>query len=462
VRLFRFFSIILQTEIDKFKYGQMKKRIIGCLLTGLLTLSSSAQISKTLSPYSQFGLGVIAEQSTGFNRGMSGLGIGIRDGKIANVINPASYSAVDSLTMIIDMGVSGQITNHKEGNKKVNSKTADFDYAVTAFRILPKFGASIGVIPYSNIGYSYYDAEWVGEPETFSYAKITDNYYNNTYTGSGGFSQAFLGLGWEFAKGFSIGANMSYFWGKYTKTISAVFNDSYANMLTKTYSTNVNSWKLDLGAQWTGKINENDRLTVGAIAGIGHKLGAEASLSIVNTNTQTSVTTTSTDSVPNGLSIPFTFGAGVSLVHKNSLTLGVDYVMQRWGALDYPMVNETTKRYQATSGVLKDRHKVTIGADWIPDANPLSRGFFKHIHYRLGASYATPYYNIGAVEGPKELAVSAGLAIPIVNTWNNRTTLNVSAQWVNTSAKNLVTENSFRITIGLTFNERWFAKWKVD
>jgi len=25
-----------------------------------------------------------------------------------------------------------------------------------------------------------------------------------------------------------------------------------------------------------------------------------------------------------------------------------------------------------------------------------------------------------------------------------------------------VTENSFRITIGLTFNERWFAKWKVD
>jgi len=26
----------------------------------------------------------------------------------------------------------------------------------------------------------------------------------------------------------------------------------------------------------------------------------------------------------------------------------------------------------------------------------------------------------------------------------------------------LITENSFRINIGLTFNERWFAKWKVD
>jgi len=25
-----------------------------------------------------------------------------------------------------------------------------------------------------------------------------------------------------------------------------------------------------------------------------------------------------------------------------------------------------------------------------------------------------------------------------------------------------VKENTFRINIGLTFNERWFAKWKVD
>jgi hypothetical protein len=58
--------------------------------------------------------------------------------------------------------------------------------------------------------------------------------------------------------------------------------------------------------------------------------------------------------------------------------------------------------------------------------------------------------------------VSAGLGIPLVNAWNNRSVLNVSFQWVNQSAKNLITENSFRVTIGLTFNERWFAKWKVD
>ena len=133
----------------------MKKRIFSILLTGALTLSVSAQVSKTLSPYSQFGVGVLADQSQSFNRGMGGLSIGFRDGKAVNMQNPASYSAVDSLTMIFDMGVSGQITNFKEGGKKINRKSADFDYAVALFRVMPHLGMSFGVVPYSNIGYSY-------------------------------------------------------------------------------------------------------------------------------------------------------------------------------------------------------------------------------------------------------------------------------------------------------------------
>ena len=39
------------------KHRQMKKRIFGSLLMGFLTVSAMGQVSKTLSPYSQFGLG---------------------------------------------------------------------------------------------------------------------------------------------------------------------------------------------------------------------------------------------------------------------------------------------------------------------------------------------------------------------------------------------------------------------
>lgn len=437
----------------------MKKRIFSGLLLGAFSLVSMAQVSNTLSPYSQFGLGVLADQSQGFNRGMGGLAIGLRNGKIVNMQNPASYSAIDSLTMIFDAGVSGQITNFKEGGRRVNAKTGHFDYIVSAFRLLPKVGVSFGVVPYSNIGYNYYSADYNNAES------LSSSYFNVNQYGDGGFSQAYVGFGWEVIKGLSVGANISYFWGKYTKTVTVVNSDTYVNTLSKEYSTSVTSYKLDFGVQYQRPLDKDNLLTVGATVGLGHQLGAEALLVSTNYDNLNSITYSTRDSVPEAFKLPFTFGVGATLLHKNRLTVGVDYSFQKWANMDYPVqtTNVTPDHklgYQLVGSQLLDRHKVTLGTDWVP--NPTGRKYFSHVHYRFGVSYATPYYNVNGVKGPREFSVSAGFGIPLVNTWNNRSTLNISAQWVNRSADNLVKENSFRLNIGLTFNERWFAKWKVD
>ena len=432
----------------------MNKRLFATILTGAVTLSGMAQVSKTLSPYSQYGLGVLADQSQGFNRGMGGLSMGVRGGTIVNMLNPASYSAVDSLSMIFDMGVSGQLTNFKEGSKKLNRKTADFDYVSALFRVMPRMGVGVGVAPFSNVGYSFTTKEYVGASTTTS---------TMAYSGDGGFSQAYVGVGYEVVKGLSLGANFSYFWGKYDKTLTISSSDSYVKTITKSYSTTVNSYKIDLGAQGQMALGKNDVLTLGATFGIGHKLGADALLSVLNTDPQTATSDTTTVTLANAFQLPMSFGVGAALVHKQRLTIGADYQFEQWGKLDFPSSNELTDRYEMSGAMLRNRHKITIGADWIPEPNMLLRpSFFKRIHYKFGASYATPYYNIKGAEGPREFALSAGFAIPIINSWNNRSLLNVSAQWVNSSSKNLIKENTFRINIGLTFNERWFAKWKVD
>ena len=431
----------------------MKKRIFSILLTGTLTLSVSAQVSKTLSPYSQFGVGVLADQSQSFNRGMGGLSIGFRDGKAVNMQNPASYSAVDSLTMIFDMGVSGQITNFKEGGKKINRKSADFDYAVALFRVMPHLGMSFGVVPYSNIGYSYDHTD----------RSNPDVSHNSYYSGSGGLSQAYLGIGYEFVKGFSLGANASYFWGSIDHELVVTPSESGSKIIAKTYSANIRSYKFDFGAQYQTKVGKNDILTLGATLGLGNKLGADYEIWTSSTESTTSTTFADTTIVSNAFELPLSMGFGATLLHKQSLLVGADYQMQRWGNVDYPQYNSTTGAYEMTAGVLKNRHKVTLGADYIPDPNPLSRrNIFHRMHYRAGMSYATPYYNIKGQDGPKELSVTAGIGIPLVNSWNNRSMLNISAQWVRSSTSSFITENTFRINIGLTFNERWFAKWKVD
>jgi hypothetical protein len=314
----------------------------------------------------------------------------------------------------------------------------------------------VGVVPFSNVGYDFTATE--NTPNS-TLASVM------TYSGTGGFSQAYLGVGYEVLKGFSIGANFSYFWGNYTKTLGvAAVGESHINVMLKGYETNVSSYKLDFGAQGQFALDRNNKLTVGATFGIGHKLGADANMFVMNTDSETAQVDTTTVTLGNAFQLPMTFGVGAALVHKRSLTVGADYTYEHWGNLDFPQSNELSKRYEMSSSVLRDRHKITIGADWIPEPNQMvRRSFFKSIHYKVGASYATPYYNIrGGEKGPREFVLSGGFAIPIINSWNNRSLLNISAQWVNSSASNYIRENSFRINIGLTFNERWFAKWKVD
>jgi hypothetical protein len=425
----------------------MNKRYFVSLLTGVMFLSANAQVSSTLSPYSQYGMGVLADQSQGFNRGMGGVAYGLRSGNIVNMKNPASYSAVDSLTMLLDVGVTGQITNYKEGNKSLNSKTGNFDYAVASFRLLPKVGVAVGVVPFSNIGYTYNHTE-----------KVASTSATTTYSGDGGFSQAFFGTGWEFAKGFSVGANISYFWGKYSKTIPVVSSESNSSTITRVYSTNVSSYKLDLGAQWQQLVTKKDLLTIGVTAGLGHQLHGDADLQIINTNSSNSSSTERNFSVADAFKLPHMLGVGASIMHNHSLTIAADYTFQKWSDIDYPVFDNT--KYEMKGGIYQNRHQIAAGVDWEP--NPLGRKFLQLVHYRLGVSYATPYYKIGTQDGPSEMTVSAGFGIPIYNSWNNRSILNISAQWVRNSASGFVKENTFRINIGLTFNERWFAKWKVD
>lgn len=420
----------------------MKRNIILAIAFGVGALSVNAQ-SGTNSPYSQYGLGILTDQSQGTSRGMNGVGLALRKGNVANTLNPASYSAVDSLTMIFDIGLSGQVTNFKEGNGKKNANNADFEYAVGTFRLLPKVGASFGILPYSNIGYEYSSTATLDE--TFGSVPVTTK-------GSGGLHQAFFGVGWNVVKPLSVGANVAYFWGVFDRSISSS-STTYVNDFSRKYSATVSSYLVTLGAQWEQPLSRKDNLTLGMTVGVGHKLGS--SYTIQNGDS-------TVYSASDVLRVPMTYGIGLGWTHGTKWFVGADVIMQKWGSVDFPGSTQSGANtvYALRSGMLKDSYKVNVGADYVP--NSTSRNLLARVHYRFGMGYTTPYYYINGKEGPKEMSVSAGFGIPLQNSYNNRSVLNVSAQWARSSAKDLITENTFRINLGLTFNERWFAKWKVD
>ena len=426
----------------------MNKKILSIFLMAAAILSGYAQ-SGTNSPYSQYGLGILSDQSQGFSRGMSGAALGIRQGNVANTLNPASYSAVDSMTMIFDVGMSGQITNFKEGQTKVNANNADFEYAVGLFRLLPGIGVSFGLLPYSNVGYKY---------TASNYLDSTNGTITETYSGEGGLHQAFIGAGFQLMPQLSVGFNVAYLWGTIDRSVVSS-STTYINSLSKLYYTSVSSYNANIGAQYTHRLTAKDILTVGATFGLGHKIGADPECSIINASTSGNRDTT-VYVASNALELPYTYGLGVAWRHGDQLVVDADLTCQMWGKTHYPSYDAGTNTYAARSSLLKDRWKLAVGADFVPQS--LSRNYFKRIHYRVGASYNTPYFKVNGNNGPKEIGISAGFGLPLQNAYNNRSVLNISAQWARTSAAGMITENTFRINLGLTFNERWFFKWKVD
>ena len=340
---------------------------------------------------------------------------------------------------------------------KKNAKNADFEYIIAGFRVFRHFGLSFGYLPYSNIGYSYFTTEKLNDANSTT--------TSNIYSGSGGLHQVYLGLGWSPFKGLSIGVNGGYLYGNYTKSLVNSFSNSTINTIQKTATADVESYKVDFGLQYALRLSKKDEMTFGATYSLGHKIGGKPTLNIVSINPTTQVADTVSypkDGTRLHLEMPTVIGAGIMYSHNNSLRVCADYTLQKWGKVEEPEYRSENGvvSYAMRSGMYKDRHRVTLGAEYCP--GEYNRHFLNRVRYRVGVSYATPYYYINGIEGPKELSASLGFGIPIMNSWNNRSILNISGQWVRRSAAEYIMENTFRINIGLTFNERWFAKWKVQ
>lgn len=429
----------------------MKKILLSVLFVALSAYAFAQ--SGTNSPYSQFGYGVLSDQSQSMSRGMNGLAYGFREHNQINSLNPASYSALDSLSFMFDAGVSGQLTNFEENGKKRNAKNADLEYVSGAFRLFRHAGLSFGLLPYSNVGYNYYNTGYVDGSRTTTYA--------NTYAGDGGLHKVYVGVGWAPVKDLSVGANVAYIWGKYTNSVINNYSDATINTLMKVYQADLNGIELNFGIQYTAHVAKRDWVTIGATFNPKRKLTGDPQCLVISNNPQTGVADTTKYTISGGMELPMTIGAGVVWNHNQQLRLGFDYQLMKWKDVSFPQYTLTNAgpRYALNSNYFNNRTKYTFGGEYCYGER--ARNFFKRIRYRAGVSYATPYQKVNGQDGPKEMSASVGLGIPIVNGYNNRSMLNISGQWVR-STDAFIKENTFRINIGFTFNERWFAKFKVQ
>ena len=136
--------------------------------------------------------------------------------------------------------------------------------------------------------------------------------------------------------------------------------------------------------------------------------------------------------------------------------------------------NHNGNNYLATKGLLNDRIKVSLGGSYTPAYQ--SSKYLNTVSYKFGGYFSKSYANADVTgslkDKPTEFGLSAGVTLPISNRnlWHNIPKINISLQWVHsnipylsmTNSESKLTENYFRLCLGLTFSERWFYKWKVQ
>ena len=401
--------------------------------------------SGTNSPYTRYGFGQLSDQSFGNSKAMGGISYGLRDGFQINASNPASYTAVDSLTFLFDAGLSLQNANFKEGAVQTNAKNSTVDYLAMQFRLFKKMALSAGFLPYSIVGYNMGQTNEVGSDDYNNPIQASD-----TYTGDGGLQQVFVGLGYKVFENLSVGMNFSYLYGNITHSVATVFNNSNAFSSLRTDKIKVSDYKLDLGVQYTRDFGEKHKVNLGAVYSYGHDMHSTGYKYKETFSSQTSsIQTQTVDSIQNAFSLPHTFGVGATYVYNNRLTVGLDYTLQKWA--DIKFFNQ--------QGAFNDRKKISFGAEFVP--NPTRRGYLNRIKYRIGAYYSDPYAKVNGNEGAREYGASFGFGFPILR---NKSILNISGQYIKVSPKfkGMLEENYLKVNIGLTFNERWFMKWRVE
>lgn len=413
------------------------KKILGVLLLTTITGVTVAQ-NNTNSPYTRYGYGQLADQSFGNSKAMGGIAYGLRDGYQINASNPASYTAIDSLTFLLDGGLTLQNTNFSKDAIKMNAKNSSFDYIAMQFRINRKLAMSVGFLPFSNVGYN------INKTEKIDGGQSLGN-YSTVFIGEGGLHQMYIGAGYKLFKGLSVGANFSYLFGTINRSTNTFITSNEKPDVSFNEDLSIRDYKLDLGMQYTINLAKKKSLTIGGVYSLGHKLNSTASSQFDGAD----ITPANSD-----FRLPQMFGMGLTYNYDKRLTVGLDYSLQQWSKGNY-FGNE-----------LCDRSKYSIGAEFIPSPN--KRNYLGRVKYRVGAFISDPYVKVADgtdanifTKGSREYGVTGGFGLPV---FKSKSILSISAQYskINAKTSNMIGESYLKLSVGLTFNEAWFMKWKVE
>ena len=417
----------------------IKKFIVSLCL--LFAIGAMAQ-QGTASPYSFYGIGDFKFKGTAETAAMGGIGV-FPDSIHLNLQNPAAYTNLKLTTLAF--GGTYSTSDLRTNSQFEKAKRTTIDYIALGIP-MGKFGATIGLMPTSYVGYKNQTA-------------VQNSEIRRSF-GKGGVNKAFLGLAYKLTSKLSVGADFGYNFGQIeTKDIVFLNDIQYGSRELNT--SNLSGIIVNTGLMYSSKIKKKYDFYGSLI------FTPQSNLNLTNSR-KTALIVYSQDveqeTIVLGSEIENTNTGDKQIKLPSKLAFGTGFGQERkWliGAeITLQQTSSLSNRFDdITKGKFENAKRYVIGGYYVPKYNSFN-SYFERITYRGGFRYE----NTGLVMNNKsinDMAVSAGLGLPVGGRLSN-INLGIEVGKKGTKANGLIEDKYVNFTVSFSLSDKWFVKSKYN
>ncbi|MHA8082622.1 hypothetical protein ACST14_04290 [Aquirufa sp. A-Brett2-15D] len=417
------------------------------LLIVLLLSMTPAVWAQTImnSPYSYLGMGEIQGSENATQMMMGGIGVSNSNGIYTNMVNPALLAR--NRWTNLEVGVNTEYKTLQDYRQQQKVFGGNYQSLNLTLPVTSRWTMAIGIRPHSAVEY-----------ETRSYRRLNLLGVDSliySYKGNGGVSKVSISNGVRIYKELYVGLQMDYLFGQVNRNVATQnMSDGQYYKVQLEDLTSYSDFQFKAGFAYRANLKPDLFLNLGATLDLSSSLHANQ-VKRFATMDLSGLTVINADTLEKSAAfvqqIPVANRFGISLEKAAKWMVGVDYTYTDWSKVTNNLGRSTK---------LPASHKVSIGGEFTPDVESISK-YFKRTTYRLGASYEkTPYDFLGNGNYAVDKNLSLGVAFPL----RNLSLLNVAYQ---VGRRGSITENGLeeqyhRLTLGLTFSDLWFQKQKIN
>ena len=443
----------------------------------------SPVFSQDNSPYSRYGVGDLVPPTSIISRSMGGISAGYSEHLSINFNNPASYSSfqgnkelkskkLGSGRALLDIGMNfeGRKLTEPATSKTFTANNALFSYVQVGVPLKQSWGLSFGLRPISRISYKMFRTERLVNP--IAPFNTIDSALTR-FEGDGGSYMASIGTGFSVFKKakhnmeekLSVGINGGYLFGKKNYSTKRTFINDTIEYAQANYQTQTNFGNLNFnaGIQYKLPLNKKILLTVGAYGSWGQKLNASQDILRETFQFNAALGEVRLDSVSDRkdikgtIELPASFTFGFVLqkypvpYKEGGWLFGIDFSQQSW----------ENYRFYGQKDSVRNKWEVKVGAQINPKFN---RNYFSQVAYRFGLFMGPDYINVG--NKLSQFGASFGLGLPMAisrQAPNQVSIINLGFEYIKRGNNdNILKENMFRVSLGLSLSDIWFIKRKYE